>query len=354
LPGWRRSHKIPAVSAFKVGIVALVFGALGSVLVVVTPSWFPVAASVQADRQDEIYLWLMVMASFIFFIVVVFLVYSMVAFRARPGQEDMDGPPIHGHTLLEIVWTAIPTIIVVGFAVYGGIVLSRNEAAASDRLIVNVTGHEFAWTFQYPDSKVTSGYLELPVGRQVEFHITSPRNDVIHDFYVPAFRVKEDAVPGIVTKLWVTPTRLGTYAVVCNELCGIGHSQMRSIVNVVPPARFAAWLRQQKAAASAPPPSGGPVNASAVFSQDCGSCHTLSAAGTTGTVGPNLDNLAADATKYGQGASEQQYVHDSIVDPGKVVVQGYPPNVMPATFGSTLSSAQIDALVKLLTKGGAS
>jgi cytochrome c oxidase subunit 2 len=344
------------VSAFKVGIVALILGALGSVAVVVTPSWFPVGAAVQADRHDEIYLWLMVMASFIFFLVVVFLVYTMVAFRAKPGQEDVDGPPIHGHTMLEIVWTAIPTLIVIGFAVYGGIVLSRNEATASDRLLVNVTGRQFAWSFQYPGSNVTAGYLELPVGRQVEFHIRAPKGDVIHDFYVPAFREKEDAVPGLVTKLWATPTRIGTYAVVCNELCGIGHSQMRSVVNVVTPARFEAWLRQQKAAASGPAPSssGGPVNASAVFSQNCGSCHTFTAAGTSGTIGPKLDNLTADAAKYGQGASEQQYVHDSIVDPGKVVVQGYPPNVMPATFGSSLSSAQIDALVKLLTKGGAS
>ncbi len=343
------------MSAYKVGIVALVLGALGAVAVAVTPSWFPVAAAVQADRQDQIYFWLMVMSSFIFFIVVTFLVYSMIKFRVRPGQEDLDGPPIHGHTLLEIVWTAIPTAIVVGFAVYGGIALSRNESLSSDRLIVNVTGQEFEWTFNYPDAKVTTGYLELPVGRQVQFRITSPPGDVIHSFYVPAFREKEDAVPGRQTQLVATPTRIGTYNIICNELCGIGHSQMRSVVIVVPPRQFDAWLRQQKAAASAPPPSssGGAVNASAVFTQNCGGCHTLAAAKTTGTTGPNLDNLAADAAKYGQGASEAQYVHDSIVDPGKVVVQGYPAGVMPTTFGSSLSGAEIDALVKLLTKGGA-
>ncbi|MGN6377548.1 MAG: cytochrome c oxidase subunit II [Gaiellales bacterium] len=340
------------MSAIKVGIVALVVGALGSVAVIVTPSWFPVQASTQAVRQDDIYLALMIMSSFIFAIVVVFLVYSLWKFRARPGDEDRDGPPVHGHTVLEVVWTLIPTLIVVGFAVAGGIILNRNETLAADHLTVNVTGQQFEWTFRYPGTKVESGYLELPVGRQVEFRITAPPNDVIHEFYIPAFRVGEDAVPGHATTLIATPTRVGTYVVECLELCGIGHSQMRSIVNVVPPAKFRAWLAQQQRLATQPPPSSGPVDAKATFTQTCGSCHTFTAAGTTGSVGPNLDNLTADAAKYGNGESEAQYVHDSIVDPGKVVVSGYPNGIMPTNFSTQLSAAQIAALVTLLTKGG--
>jgi cytochrome c oxidase subunit II len=341
------------VSAIKVGIVALVVGALGSVAVLVTPSWFPAPAAVQADRQDTLYLWLMVMSSFIFALVVVFLVYSMWRFRARPGDEDRDGPPIHGHTMLEVVWTVIPTLIVIGFAVYGGIVLDRNERLSSDRLIVNVEARQFLFTFSYPGTKITSGILELPVGREVEFRMHAPSNDVIHDMYIASFRVKEDIVPGITTTLVATPTRLGTYAIVCNELCGIGHSQMRTLVNVVTPSAYAAWIRQQQKLATQPPPStGGAVDAKALFTQNCGTCHTLSTAGSSGTLGPDLDHLAADAAKYGGGASEADYVKESIVDPGKVVVSGYPDHVMPTTFGTQLSSAQIDALVQLLTKGG--
>jgi cytochrome c oxidase subunit 2 len=340
-------------SAIKVGIAALVLGTLGSIAVIVTPSWFPVQASTQAVRQDDLYLALMIMSSYIFCIVVVFLGYSLIKFRARPGDEDRDGPPIHGHTVLEVVWTLIPTLIVVGFAVAGGIILSRNETLSSDHLTVDVTGQEFLWTFHYPGTKVTTGILELPVGRNVEFKIIAPPADVIHEFYIPAFRVGEDAVPGHETTLSATPTRVGTYVVECLELCGIGHSQMRTIVNVVPPAKFQAWLAaQQKLATQPPPSSSAPVDAKAVFSQNCGTCHTLAAAGTSGTVGPNLDNLASDATKYGNGESEAQYVHDSIVDPGKVVVSGYQNGIMPTTFSTQLSSAQIAALVTLLTKGG--
>ena len=342
------------MSAIKVAIVALIVGALGSVAVLVTPSWFPVAAAVQAQRQDTLYMALMVMSCFIFALVAVFLGYSMWKFRAKPGDEDKDGPPVHGHTMLEIVWTIIPTLIVIGFAVYGGIVLDRNERLSSDRLTVNVEARQFLFTFSYPGTKITSGILELPVGREVEFKLHAPSNDVIHDMYIPAFRVKSDVVPGIITTLVATPTRLGTYAIVCNELCGIGHSQMRTVVNVVSASDYAAWIAQQQKLATQPPPppTGGPVDAKALFTQNCGSCHTLSAAGTAGKVGPNLDNLAADAAKYGGGQSEAAYVKESIIDPSKVVVSGYPDHLMPATFGTQFSSAQIDALVSLLTKGG--
>src|SRR6476659_906236 len=117
----------------------MVLGALGALAVWLLPSWFPVAAAVQADRQDTLYLWLMVMSSFIFAFVLVFLVYMMVKFRAKPG-DDSDGPPIHGHTGLEIVWTVIPIVIGLGFGVHGATALGRDEALAGDRLIVDVRG----------------------------------------------------------------------------------------------------------------------------------------------------------------------------------------------------------------------
>src|SRR5438105_2709691 len=132
-----------AVPAIRLAIVALALGALGAVAAWEwEPYWFPVQASVQAQRHDEIYGWLLVMSSFILAIVTVFLVYSMVRFRARPGDES-DGDPVHGHTVLEVIWTVIPAAIVTFFAVYGGIVLARNERLSHDRLIVDVTGRQF-------------------------------------------------------------------------------------------------------------------------------------------------------------------------------------------------------------------
>lgn len=329
----------------------MVLGALGALAVWLLPSWFPVAAAVQAQRQDTLYFWLMVMSSFIFALVIVFLVYMMVKFRAKPG-DDSDGAPIHGHTGLEIVWTIIPIVIVLGFAIYGAEALSRNEALAQDRLIVDVQGQQFAWTFTYPSyGGLKTGILALPVGRQVEFRISAVEHDVIHSLYIPAFRLKQDAVPGVPQKMIATPDRLGTYMVTCAELCGIGHSQMRTVVHVLKPADFVAWIAQQKKAAQAPA-GGGNTDPAALFSSTCASCHTFTPAGAKGTVGPNLDNLAADATKYGAGQSAEDYVRESITDPEKVVVSGYPGGVMPPNFGTSLTAAQIDALVKYLLEGG--
>jgi cytochrome c oxidase subunit 2 len=346
------------VSAFaKVGISTLVAGAIGAVLAAWwLPDWLPPAAGVEADREDTLYLWLLVVSALIFCVVVGFLGYSMVKFRARPGDMS-DGAPIHGHTGLEIIWTVIPIVIVLAFAVAATIVLNRNESLKKGHMVVNVTGKQFAWSFTFPKrGHLQTGILALPVGRQVEFRLHAPDTDVIHSFKIPALRIGEDVVPGTPTTVDATPTKVGTYAIVCAELCGIGHSQMRNILVVMKPADWNAWLAKQRQLAKAPPPSqsgGGNTDAAATFSSaGCNGCHTFQPANATGTVGPDLDNLTADAAKYGKGETPEQYVRESIVDPDKVVVSGYQPGVMPTTFGTSLSSAQIDALVSYLLKGG--
>ena len=199
------------VSAFaKVGIFALVLGAIGAVGAALwLPDWFPPAAGVEAHRQDTLYLWLLVMSSIIFAIVVSFLGYSMWKFRARPGDMS-DGAPIHGHTGLEIVWTIVPIVIVLGFAVAATVVLNRNESLKHGHMVVNVTGKQFAWSFTYPKrGHLHTGILVLPKGRQVEFRLHAPPTDVIHSFKIPALRIGEDVVPGTPTTVVATPTRLG-------------------------------------------------------------------------------------------------------------------------------------------------
>jgi cytochrome c oxidase subunit 2 len=344
------------VSAFaKVGIFALVVGAIAAFGAVLwLPDWMPPAAAVEAHREDDLFKWLLVTAAIIFSVVVSFLGYSMWKFRARPGDMS-DGAPIHGHTGLEIIWTVIPIVIVLSFAVAGTIVLNRDESLHKGRLVVNVTGRQFDWSFTYPKyGHLHTGILALPSGRQVEFRLHAPPTDVIHGFKIPAFRIEEDVVPGTPTSVDATPDRLGTYVIVCAELCGIGHSQMRALAVVMTPSNFAKWIAEQQKLAKAPPPkSGGTTNAAALFkSSGCSGCHTFAPAGSTGKVGPDLDHLAADAVKYGGGETAQQYVRESIVDPGKVVVTGYPNGVMPTTFATSLTSAQIDALVSYLLKGG--
>ena len=302
----------------------MVLGALGSLAVWLTPSWFPVSAAVQADRQDTLYFWLMVMSSFIFALVIVFLVYMMVKFRAKPG-DDSDGEPIHGHTGLEIVWTVIPIIIVLGFAIYGASALGRNEALAKDRLIVDVQGQQFAWTFTYPSyGNLKTGILALPVGRQVEFRITAVEHDVLHSFYIPAFRLKQDAVPGVPQKMIATPTRLGTYMVTCAELCGIGHSQMRHRPARAPAGRVHRLDRRAEEGGRAAR-SGREHRPRGDLLVDVRRAATPSSrANASGTIGPDLDNLTADAAKYGAGQSPEDYVRESIADPEKVRRLGLP------------------------------
>jgi cytochrome c oxidase subunit 2 len=277
----------------------------------------------------------------IFAVVVAMLLYAVTHFRAQP-DDDSDGPPIHGHTGLEITWTLIPTVLVTAIAIVSAIVLSKDDALGKNVLRINVTAQQFAWTFSYPDAKgLTSATLMLPKDRSVQLRFTS--KDVIHSFWVPEFGQKQDTVPGLHPTLHITPDRLGTFPVICTELCGLGHALMRAKAVVVTPAAFAKWLHSQTKAVSSPSSS---VSGAAVFSNNgCGACHTLTAAGATAKVGPDLDKLPQYARQAGQQL--QSFVSQSIVDPNAYVQPGYPKNVMPQTFKS-LPKAQLDALVQYL------
>ena len=232
----RSRHVVP------LAIIAVVVGGLTAGTFVVF-DWIPEQASKQAERVDPL-MWFVVIASgVIFTIVITFLVYSAFRFRVAP-DDDSDGPPIHGNTRLEIAWTLVPTMLLIAMAIWAYIVLSKNEALADDRLKVDVIGQQFAWTFTYPAEGIETGDLRLPVGRQVELRMTAV--DVIHDLYVPEFRVKQDVVPGIKTTLIVNPTKTGTFPIICAELCGLGHNTMRAQVMVMEPAAYDAWVRTSR------------------------------------------------------------------------------------------------------------
>jgi cytochrome c oxidase subunit 2 len=305
--------------------------------------WLPDSGSRQAGRIHFVFWFVTIICIAIFAIVTSVIAYSVVKFRRAP-DDDSDGPPIHGHTGLEIVWTLIPAILVTAISVVSAIVLAKNGDAGANPLRVDVTAQQFAWSFKYPDaSGVQSGILRLPLGRAAKLTLRSA--DVIHSFWVPEFSQKQDAVPGIVTTVVVTPDKLGTFDVVCTELCGLGHALMRSNVIVMKPADFDAWVRQQRSALSGPPGQAGKT----VFANNgCAACHTYTSAGATGKVGPDLDKLQAEAQKAGKPL--QDFVRQSIVDPNAYIEPGYHPNVMPQSFKS-LPKAQLDALVQFLTQG---
>jgi cytochrome c oxidase subunit 2 len=313
-------------------LVGVVVGGALALVAVLIP-WLPEADSTEAVKIDDVYWFVTIICIVIFALVAGVSVYSVWKFRAAPDDED-DGSPIHGHTGLEVVWTAVPAALVTAISIYSGIVLVQVEKIPADHRVIDVTAQQFAWSFNYPEAKITSGQLALPINQPVELTLTS--KDVIHSFWVPEWRMKKDAVPGIETNVIVTPTKLGTYTVICTELCGLGHATMRAKALVLTQEDFDKWLQDQKDAAA----SAGSVQGKTLFTQQCGSCHTLADAETSGQVGPNLD----DALK----GKDADFIRESIVQPNAKIAPGFQPNVMPSTFGQSLSQQQLDSLVEYL------
>jgi cytochrome c oxidase subunit 2 len=224
--------------------IGLVAGGVATAVALI-PTWLPVDASVEAGRIDFTFWFIIAICIALFAIVAAAMIYSIVKFRAAPDDLE-DGPSIHGHTGLEIAWTAIPFVLVTAIAIVCGIVLSRNAAAGPNPLVINVQAQQYAWSFSYPEANnATSPVLLLPKNRSVVLKMRSL--DVIHAFFVPEFRQNMDIVPGMVTTLHITPDRIGRYTLQCNELCGAGHTLMNTFVRVVQPSTFAHWVAVQKA-----------------------------------------------------------------------------------------------------------
>jgi cytochrome c oxidase subunit 2 len=246
----------PLLQLALIGAVASLVG-VGLALLI---DWFPTQGAEEAAPIDTLYDVLLAVSIPIFVLVMTVAIYSVVKFRARPG-EQRDGAPIHGNAKLEIIWVTIPFLLVTALAVYGWVVLVDIEEPAPDAMVVDVRGEQFTWSFGYPDDAeaptVQTSELMLPLDRQVEFRINT--EDVIHSFWVPAFRLKSDTVPGITTEVRVTPSEEGTFDVVCAELCGLGHSTMRQSVTVVPAEEFDTWLADQQEALAAEDAGGEPA-----------------------------------------------------------------------------------------------
>jgi cytochrome c oxidase subunit II len=209
--------------------------------VMVSINWDGQEASTAAPKIDDLLNVMIVISSFVFSLVIVMLFYALWKFKAKPGDES-DGEPIHGNTRLEIAWTVIPTIIVLFGAGYSWSVLSEIEEKKPDAITVDVFSQQYAWSFAYPEEGYLwkEGEFHVPVNRQVQFKMHA--QDVIHSFWVPEWRIKKDNVPGITTTAIVTPDKVGTYQLVCTELCGYGHATMRAKVVVEPESKWKKWV----------------------------------------------------------------------------------------------------------------
>jgi cytochrome c oxidase subunit II len=332
-------------SLLQLLLLTLAAFGIGAAIALLIP-WMPDAASKEAGRIWFTYWFATWICLGIFAIVAAVLVYALLKFRVREGDLS-DGPPVHGHTTLEIVWTAVPFVLVTAIAIVSAIVLAQNGNAGRDPLVVKVTAQQFAWQFTYPNGQ-SFGVLRLPKDRHVKLRLTSI--DVIHSFWVPQFGQKQDAVPGQTFSLVITPTKVGTYPLVCTELCGLGHSLMRSTAIVMPRAGYDRWYKSAGAAPAAPAGGGGNAAAEALFKTTgtCGACHTFTPAGTTGKVGPSLDHLKEAAATAGKPLED--YIRQSIEDPDAYITPGYAKGVMSGSCCKQLSSKQVDQLVQYLVE----
>jgi cytochrome c oxidase subunit 2 len=242
-------HRPPVKRSALLRILALgvIAAAIGIVLGLIVP-WFPPEAAKQAHTIDTLFYVLIIVTVPIFVLVTTVVLFSVWQWRARPGEDRLDGPPIHGNTQLEVLWTALPAALIAALVVYAAIVLHDIGVKQPNEITIAVTGQQWEWHFSYPDYHDAQGkpivalQLYLPINQPVSFKIHSV--DVIHTFWVPAFRLQEDAVPGITSGFRATPDRLGSYPIVCTQLCGYGHSTMRTTLHILTAAAFNTWLAE--------------------------------------------------------------------------------------------------------------
>lgn len=311
-----------------VGILVIVMAAL-TYFGLNSVGLMPVEASAQSVPIDRLWNWEMMVISFLLALIIVPLVYSLIVFRRKKG-DTTDAEHVEGNMKLEVTWTILPLITVLIFAYIGAGNLAQVRSADPNAMIIKVTAQQWAWKFDYPESGVSSDELHVPVGQQVLLQMTS--RDVIHSFWVPEFRVKQDVVPGRTTELRVTPIRIGDYEVRCAELCGTSHAYMRAKVVIASQTDFDTWMNQQVALAqqAAQTPEG--RGQALVAANGCAACHSIN--GAPG-IGPTWFGLAGSQVTLSDGTTvtaDDAYLFESIKSPQAKIVAGFEQQQMP-NFG---------------------
>jgi cytochrome c oxidase subunit 2 len=295
-------------------------------------SLWPESASTLSGSIDALYLFLIGLSVFFSVLIVALLVLFSVRYRRRPGHQ---ASPIEGSLPLELLWTGIPLVLVLFIFAWGTKLFYRASTPPLDAMLFHATGKQWMWKIQHPTGQSEINTLHVPTGRAIV--ITMISEDVIHSFFVPAFRVKKDVLPGLYTSLWFTPTKPGRYHLFCAEYCGTKHSEMKGEVVVLDPAEYQTWLDGR-------PAEKDPLVAGSLLFQNlrCDTCHVPPTAATsTGTArGPDLSGRFGTDVSLSDGQIvrfDERYVRESLLEPQKHVSAGFQP-LMPSYQGQVSES----------------
>ncbi len=294
------------------------------------PLW-PEQASTSAVNVDALYIFFLVVSLGVTAVLYLVLIVFAARFRKRPGVKAV---PNHGSLVLELAWSIAPMFVFVAMFLFGAIVFFQERTPPKDATEVYVVAKQWMWKLEHMEGQREINELHVPVGQNVKLIMTS--QDVIHSFYIPAFRLKQDVLPGRYTTMWFRATKPGTYHLFCAEYCGTQHSGMIGSVVVMEPSQYQAWTNGG---------STGPLSVAGekLFSElGCGTCHRSDAQGR----GPSLQGVFGSQVALEDGrtlVADENYVRESILDPGAKIVRGFKP-VMP-TFQGLVTDEQMSALI---------
>ena len=300
-------------------------------------------ASLASHDVDAVFIFILVIAGFFFILTQGLLIYFAVRYRRKKGEE-VNTPYITGNHALEIVWIIVPSLLLVGIFAYGLQVFLRMRTPLPGAVEVQVTASQFQWSFKYPDGRSAANELRLALGKPVKLVMTS--RDVIHGFFIPAYRQKQDVLPGSYTYLWLLPKRAGTFDIYCSQYCGTGHSLMRGALIVMPQAEYLAWEQGEQKKLQAGGGSPADQGKSVFESAGCLGCHSVDG---SAKVGPTLKGVFGSRVELADGKTvlaDEGYLRESIVDPNAKIVKGFQP-IMPS-FKATLKDDEIAALIAYL------
>jgi len=296
-------------------------------------SW---ATGLSGEVVDQVFFYILAITVFLLGLITFLMVYFVIRYQRKRNPQPSD---IHENIWLEIIWTVVPTLLVLTMFYYGLTGFNFLKKAPADALKVKVIARQWSWLFEY-ENGTKSTELKVPVGKPVKLSLTS--QDVIHGFYAPAFRIKQDVVPGMTNTLWFQSTEVGTFDVFCTQYCGLQHATMVTKIKVLPVEEFNQWYQKGKEEIEAS--KGKPRGTQLYQEKGCMACHSIDG---TPRVGPTLKGLFGKTItvmtdgKERNITADEAYLRKSILEPNADVVKGFPP-VMPP---EKMTKDEIDELI---------